>query len=111
MLFLSNFLKHKSRKFFNHRNRLNKVSRVSKMSKLFRLIYNFSLFIYNLLKNLQTKRKMATPALKDLPKVDDDLKSQLEGFSANKLSHTETQEKNLLPSAEGKLLIRNSVLF
>lgn len=45
---------------------------------------------------------MAAPALKDLPKVDDSLKSQLEGFSADKLSHTETKEKNVLPSAEGK---------
>lgn len=44
---------------------------------------------------------MAAPALKDLPKVDDNLKSQLEGFSADKLSHTETKEKNVLPSAEG----------
>uniref|UniRef100_A0A336M6L2 CSON010893 protein n=1 Tax=Culicoides sonorensis TaxID=179676 RepID=A0A336M6L2_CULSO len=43
---------------------------------------------------------MATPALKDLPKVDDSLKSQLEGFSADKLSHAETKEKNVLPSAE-----------
>lgn len=46
---------------------------------------------------------MATPALKDLPKVDESLKSQLEGFSTNRLSHTETQEKVVLPSAEGEL--------
>lgn len=65
----------------------------------------FSLFFYlkNQLLNFNSK-KMATPALKDLPKVDTDLKSQLEGFSANRLSHTETQEKNVLPSAEGKLI-------
>lgn len=46
---------------------------------------------------------MAAPALKDLPKVDETLKSQLEGFSTNRLSHTETQEKVVLPSAEGEL--------
>lgn len=50
-----------------------------------------------------TKRKMAAPALKDLPKVAVDLKSQLEGFSTNKLKNTDTQEKIILPTAEGKL--------
>lgn len=59
--------------------------------------YNFCLFI----KQLYCK-KMASPALKDLPKVDSDLKSQLEGFKSNRLSHTETKEKVILPSAEGE---------
>lgn len=45
---------------------------------------------------------MAAPALKDLPKVAVDLKSQLETFSPEKLKDTETLEKNVLPTAEGK---------
>lgn len=48
---------------------------------------------------------MAAPALKDLPKVAVDLKSQLETFSPEKLKDTETLEKNVLPTAEGKLLL------
>lgn len=47
---------------------------------------------------------MAAPALKDLPKVAVDLKSQLEGFSTDKLKNTDTQEKIILPTAEGMLL-------
>lgn len=50
---------------------------------------------------------MATPALKDLPKVDVDLKSQLESFSPTALKSASTEEKCLLPSAEGK----NNVKF
>ncbi|XP_048516765.1 thymosin beta isoform X11 [Dendroctonus ponderosae] len=42
----------------------------------------------------------APPALKDLPKVAGDLKSELEGFSSSKLKNAETQEKIVLPSAE-----------
>ncbi|CAG9769627.1 unnamed protein product [Ceutorhynchus assimilis] len=42
----------------------------------------------------------APPALKDLPKVAGDLKSELEGFSSTKLKNAETQEKIVLPSAE-----------
>lgn len=44
---------------------------------------------------------MATPALKDLPKVDMDLKSQLETFSPKNLKNASTEEKCVLPSAEG----------
>lgn len=47
----------------------------------------------------------APPALKDLPKVAGDLKSELEGFSSSKLKNAETQEKIVLPSAEGKKVI------
>ncbi|KAL7029835.1 hypothetical protein ACKWTF_006388 [Chironomus riparius] len=43
---------------------------------------------------------MATPALKDLPKVDVDLKSQLESFSPTALKSASTEEKCLLPTAE-----------
>lgn len=45
---------------------------------------------------------MSSPALKDLPKVAIDLKSQLEGFSTEKLKNIDTQEKIVLPTAEGK---------
>lgn len=47
----------------------------------------------------------APPALKDLPKVAGDLKSELEGFSSSKLKNAETQEKIVLPSAEGRKII------
>lgn len=43
----------------------------------------------------------APPALKDLPKVAGDLKSELEGFKTDKLKNADTQEKIVLPSAEG----------
>jgi len=43
---------------------------------------------------------MAAPALKDLPKVAVDLKSQLEGFKTDNLKNTDTQEKIILPTAE-----------
>ncbi|CAH1954551.1 unnamed protein product [Acanthoscelides obtectus] len=42
----------------------------------------------------------APPALKDLPKVAGDLKSELEGFKSSKLKNADTQEKIVLPSAE-----------
>lgn len=45
---------------------------------------------------------MASPALKDLPKVAVDLKSQLESFSTESLKNASTEEKTLLPTAEGK---------
>lgn len=44
----------------------------------------------------------AAPALKDLPKVAGDLKSELEAFKATNLKNADTQEKIILPSAEGK---------
>lgn len=49
----------------------------------------------------------APPALKDLPKVAGDLKSELEGFSSSKLKNAETQEKIILPSAEGNYPLKN----
>nr|CAH7714335.1 unnamed protein product [Callosobruchus chinensis] len=42
----------------------------------------------------------APPALKDLPKVAGDLKSELEGFKSSKLKNADTQEKIVLPSAQ-----------
>lgn len=44
----------------------------------------------------------AETALKDLPKVDSVLKEQLEGFTPDKLKHTQTEEKTLLPTKDGK---------
>lgn len=45
---------------------------------------------------------MASPSLKDLPHVSPTVKSELEGFSADKLKHTETVEKVVLPTKEGE---------
>lgn len=45
---------------------------------------------------------MSAPKLEDLPKVAVDLKTQLEEFSTEKLKDTVTQEKIVLPTAEGK---------
>lgn len=42
------------------------------------------------------------PALKDLPRVAGDLKSELEGFKTGNLKNADTQEKIILPSAEGE---------
>lgn len=48
---------------------------------------------------------MAAPALKDLPKVAENLKSQLESFNTDNLKNANTQEKIILPTAEGALII------
>lgn len=45
---------------------------------------------------------MAAPALKDLPKVAENLKSQLESFNTENLKNANTQEKIILPTAEGE---------
>ena len=47
-------------------------------------------------------------ALKDLPNIANDLKSQLEGFSPDKLKNIDTQEKIILPTAEGICKLGNS---
>jgi len=57
-----------------------------------------------------------SPSLKDLPKVNLDLKSELEGFKTVTMKKAETQEKNVLPTAEGisskpLLLDENNILF
>lgn len=44
----------------------------------------------------------ACPSLENLPKVAVDLKSELEGFNHKGMKHASTEEKNVLPSAEGK---------
>lgn len=45
---------------------------------------------------------MASPSLKDLPKVNVDFKSELEGYDTGNMKKAETQEKNVLPTAEGE---------
>lgn len=42
-----------------------------------------------------------SPSLKDLPKVAPDLKTELESFKPDSMKRASTQEKNVLPSAEG----------
>lgn len=48
---------------------------------------------------------MSSPALKDLPRVEPTLKSQLEGFNPEKLKDVDTLEKSVLPTAEGEHLL------
>jgi hypothetical protein len=43
-----------------------------------------------------------TSGIDNLPKVDADLKSQLEGFKPELMKKASTQEKIVLPTAEGK---------
>ena len=42
-----------------------------------------------------------SPALENLPKVDADLKSQLEHFNQESMKKAATHEKIVLPTAEG----------
>lgn len=49
---------------------------------------------------------MASPALKDLPKVDESLKTQLESFQPTALRSASTEEKCLLPTADGNVKIK-----
>lgn len=51
---------------------------------------------------------MSAPKLEDLPKVAVDIKTQIEEFSTDKLKDTVTQEKIVLPTAEGECGIRFS---
>ena len=46
--------------------------------------------------------EVQSPNLKDAPKVQPDLKSQLEQFDPKELNNVEPQEKSVLPTAEGK---------
>lgn len=67
-------------------------------SFVYKLHFSFFLSIcFRIIENL----KMSSPKLEDLPKVAVDLKTQLEGFSTDKLKDTVTQEKIVLPTAEG----------
>ena len=42
----------------------------------------------------------SAPALKDLPRVAGDFKSELEGFKTDNLKNADTKEKIVLPTAE-----------
>lgn len=44
-----------------------------------------------------------SPSLEELPKVQSDLKDQLEHFNTQSLKNIEPQEKVVLPTAEGEL--------
>lgn len=50
-------------------------------------------------------QEIQTPTLEELPKVQSDLKSQLEQFDTQSLKNIEPQEKVVLPTAEGKQII------
>lgn len=54
---------------------------------------------------------MSSPKLEDLPKVAVDLKTQLEEFSTDKLKDTVTQEKIVLPTAEGETFSKYGFLL
>lgn len=63
-------------------------------------VFRFICFIFSLQMSCPVP---AAPALKDLPRVTGDFKSELEGFKTDNLKNTDTQEKIVLPSAEGML--------
>lgn len=68
------------------------------------IIYLWFLFCFHFqsIDHYETNNNnMSAPKLEDLPKVADDLKSQLEHFSTDKLKDTVTNEKIVLPTAEG----------
>lgn len=50
---------------------------------------------------LSTMAEVGSPSLENLPKVDADLKSELEGFKPELMKKASTQEKIVLPTAEG----------
>lgn len=45
--------------------------------------------------------EVGSPKLDNLPKVDDALKTELEGFKPELMKKASTQEKIVLPTAEG----------
>lgn len=45
--------------------------------------------------------EVGSPSLENCPKVDADLKSELEGFKPELMKKASTQEKIVLPTAEG----------
>lgn len=47
---------------------------------------------------------MSTVPLKDLPKVASAFKSELEGFNQDNMKKADTNEKIILPTAEGKVI-------
>lgn len=55
----------------------------------------------NLSESAMADQTPQSPTLKDLPKVQSDLKSQLEHFDTQSLKNIDPQEKVVLPTAEG----------
>lgn len=51
------------------------------------------------------QQEVQTPTLEELPKVQSDLKDQLEHFNPETLKNVDPQEKVVLPTAEGAYLI------
>lgn len=47
---------------------------------------------------------MSAVPLKDLPKVASAFKSELEGFNQDNMKKADTNEKIILPTAEGKII-------
>lgn len=69
---------------------------------LFDFLFYFFIFSFPVDWLLRNNYKMSVaPKLEDLPKVADDFKSELEHFSTDKLKDTVTNEKIVLPTAEG----------
>lgn len=54
---------------------------------------------------------MSAPGINELPKVATDFKSELEGFKVDQLKNTDTNEKIVLPTAEGKFITNQSTFF
>lgn len=59
------------------------------------------------------EQDVQSPTLEELPKVQSDLKSQLEHFDTQSLKNIEPQEKVVLPTAEGDYIhtFISSILF
>lgn len=79
------------------------------LNKKYKIAYPLIFYFTVKNKNNNNNNKMAAPALKDLPKVAENLKSQLESFNTDKLKNANTQEKIILPTAEG-LCIKSGLL-
>lgn len=50
---------------------------------------------------MESQQESQVPAVSELPKVQQDLKSQLEHFNPQCLNSIDTLEKHVLPTAEG----------
>ena len=79
------------------------INTIAYCAMLMALLFRFS--DRNL--NKTTMADISSPTLEELPKVEKDLKSELENFKQDAMKKTETVEKIVLPSSEGKHMIRN----
>ena len=69
-----------------------KIRHLARMAKL--NYFNFFVCLFSGIMSV-------SPSLKDLPKVNDNLKSELQRFNQENLKDVNTLEKNILPSAQG----------